>query len=135
MTGPCERPECGGTTHTDGWGQLIRCPHACPLTGAGASHDAHDGCPGWGPDDGTHPEAPPQATLLEEAQATIEGLQYQIRRAREALGTDEPVDRCPSCDHKREFHDVDGRCWFTVDHGVPDTNLVCPCQVQRTETP
>lgn len=113
MTGPCERPDCGGTTHTDGWGQPIRCPHACPPAGPDTA----------------------QATPLEEAQATIESLHYQIRRAREALTADEPPDRCPSCDHKREFHDVDGRCWFTVDHGIPEHNLVCPCQVQRTETP
>ncbi|WP_030344736.1 hypothetical protein [Streptomyces sp. NRRL S-1022] len=26
MTGPCARPECGGTTHTDGWGNPIQCP-------------------------------------------------------------------------------------------------------------
>lgn len=29
-------------------------------------------------------------TRLEEAQATVESLRYQIRRAREALATDEP---------------------------------------------
>jgi hypothetical protein len=26
MTGPCSRPECGGDTHTDGWGNPIQCP-------------------------------------------------------------------------------------------------------------
>ena len=26
MTGPCERPGCGGDTHTDGWGNPTQCP-------------------------------------------------------------------------------------------------------------
>jgi len=26
MSGPCPRPDCGGETHTDGWGAPIRCP-------------------------------------------------------------------------------------------------------------
>jgi hypothetical protein len=31
MTGPCQRPECGGEVHTDGWGAPIRCPaRRCP---------------------------------------------------------------------------------------------------------
>lgn len=31
MTGPCQRPECGGATHTDGWGQPTQCPNRrCP---------------------------------------------------------------------------------------------------------
>ena len=28
MTGPCPRPECGGDTHTDGWGNPTQCPRA-----------------------------------------------------------------------------------------------------------
>jgi hypothetical protein len=44
-------------------------------------------------------------------------------------------DRCPSCDHKREYHAADdGRCWFTVDHGTPDSNLVCPCAPRRDDS-
>ena len=97
MSGPCERPECGGDTHTDGWGNPTQCPRACRASLF--AHDAHDGCPGWMPDDGTRPEVPPAASPLEEAQATIESLRYQIRRAREALGTDEPPARCPNCGH------------------------------------
>lgn len=27
----CERPECGGAVHTDGWGNPIRCPHPPPV--------------------------------------------------------------------------------------------------------
>lgn len=31
MTGPCQRPECGGEVHTDGWGTPIQCPaRRCP---------------------------------------------------------------------------------------------------------
>jgi len=30
MSGPCQRPECGGEVHTDGWGAPIRCPHEAP---------------------------------------------------------------------------------------------------------
>jgi predicted Zn-ribbon and HTH transcriptional regulator len=26
MSAPCQRPECGGEVHTDGWGTPIRCP-------------------------------------------------------------------------------------------------------------
>lgn len=185
MTGPCPRPECGGATHTDGWGQPTRCPAAQAgplrltaeelvpilfalekrrlgqLTGYGILRYPLPNCPSCGapptemttatspsfltdavaiqfercghaftadgqdiyeagqharrmaeeairrpmiealpePDDGTYPEAPPTATPLEEAQATIEGLRYQIRRAREALATDEPPARCPNCGH------------------------------------
>lgn len=37
------------------------------------------------------------------------------------------TERCPSCDHEMRYHDVDGRCWFTVENGVLGSNLVCPC--------
>jgi hypothetical protein len=47
-------------------------------------------------DDGTHPEAPPATTPLEEAQATVEDLRYRLRRAREALAEDEPSGRNPA---------------------------------------
>lgn len=53
------------------------------------------------------------------------------RMADEEQPAEAPTARCPSCDHKREFHDADGRCWFTVDHGVPESNLVCPCAPRR----
>lgn len=45
---------------------------------------------------------------------------------------DEPAERCPSCDHQRAHHS-EGRCWFTVDHGLPDSNLVCPCARTRPD--
>lgn len=90
MSGPCQRPECGGEVHTDGWGNPIRCPRACPHHSV--PHDAHEGCPGWMPDDGTRPEQPPELPELDQLRADNESLRYQIQRAREALGTDEPVD-------------------------------------------
>lgn len=36
--------------------------------------------------------------------------------------------RCSGCEHGWDIHDADGRCWFTVAHGLPDSNLVCPCK-------
>jgi hypothetical protein len=102
MSGPCPRPECGGEVHTDGWGTPIQCPALCapdaiicPLVQR-TPHDAHEyeglRCPGWMPDDGTRPEQPPGPSELDQLRADNETLRYQIRRAREALATDEPVD-------------------------------------------
>lgn len=45
---------------------------------------------------------------------------------RDALGS----DRCDSCEHHVQMHDVDGRCWFVVDQGVPEMNAVCACLVR-----
>lgn len=45
----------------------------------------------------------------------------------------EKLKRCPSCEHSAVFHDVDGRCWFTVASGLPETNLVCPCKLPPPE--
>lgn len=210
MTGPCPRPECGGESHTDGWGKPIQCPaaQARPLrltteelvpvlvalerrqrgqmAGHGILRYPLPACPSCGapptemttvpspdfltdtvaiqfercghaftangedaaeaariarqqaesplPDDGTGPEEPPAVTPLEEAQATIESLRYQIRRAREALATDEPVRRCSSCEHRWDIHSDDG-CWHTVGQGRPGRNLVCACRVPRKEKP
>ncbi|WP_435279358.1 hypothetical protein [Streptomyces sp. 1222.5] len=211
MTGPCPRPECGGATHTDGWGNPTRCPHSEataaepkhlsreelePLAAAIYQREAAASagaslilpplppCPACtqppavlatqdaqpisdqvliafqpcghvftatGEDvydtwalaqqqvgaplpDITGPDQPPRATPLEEAQATVESLRYQIRRAREALATDEPVDRCPSCEHQWDIHADDG-CWHTVTHGRPERDLVCACRVPRKEKP
>ncbi|MFI2761426.1 hypothetical protein ACH5A3_21530 [Streptomyces echinatus] len=121
MTGPCQRPECGGATHTDGWGNPTRCPRACSHTLNGLAHDAHDGCPGWAPDDGTRPDQPPAATPLEEAKATIESLRYQIRHAREALGTDEPSGADAAIARVRALHRQEsGLCAHcTGEYGVP----------------
>jgi hypothetical protein len=46
----------------------------------------------------------------------------------EALNGTGPGDRCPSCDHPRRMHHS-GDCWFTVNIGRIDTNLVCPCML------
>lgn len=45
--------------------------------------------------------------------------------------TARPEQRCPSCEHRTSIHDADGRCWFTVASGLPETNLVCPCKVRK----
>ncbi|MFE8961728.1 hypothetical protein [Streptomyces iakyrus] len=148
MSAPCTRPECGGEVHTDGWGTPIQCPaarrcprcdcpdgaaqcdhckvcphatipaHLCPQVHR-VPHDAHDGCPGWMPDDGTRPEAPPAPTPLEEAQATVEGL--RLRRAREALAEDETNDAEAAVARVRALHtNGSGLCdECTGSHGVP----------------
>lgn len=36
------------------------------------------------------------------------------------------MPRCPNCDHTTTMHSI-GTCWFTVSHGSPGANLVCPC--------
>lgn len=51
----------------------------------------------------------------------------ELRRMADETAT-ETQRRCPSCDHEAKYHAADdGRCWFTVNHGVPGANLVCPC--------
>ncbi|MBB4984981.1 hypothetical protein [Streptomyces nymphaeiformis] len=44
---------------------------------------------------------------------------------------DRVIVRCTSCEHQDQYHDADGRCWFTVEHGVPERDLVCPCKRRR----
>lgn len=39
-------------------------------------------------------------------------------------------DRCPSCDHQNSIHKPDG-CWYTVDVGILDRDLVCVCSVPK----
>lgn len=87
--------------HTDGWGNPIQCPaRRCPRCDCSDNAPQCDHCKTCPHADGPRPEQPPQATPLEEAQATIEGLRYQIRRAREALATDETPTCCSNCGHE-----------------------------------
>lgn len=44
---------------------------------------------------------------------------------------DRVIVRCTSCDHEAQYHDADGRCWFTVEQGVPGRDCVCACQRRR----
>lgn len=44
---------------------------------------------------------------------------------------DRAAVRCTSCDHEAQHHDADGRCWFTVEQGVPGRDCVCSCQRRR----
>ena len=37
-------------------------------------------------------------------------------------------DRCPSCEHGREYHSEPG-CWYAVTVGTPDEPLNCPCTI------
>jgi len=43
------------------------------------------------------------------------------------------TDRCTSCEHSQRYHDADGRCWFTVEYGLPGRDLVCPCKIRHVE--
>lgn len=119
----CPRCDCAdGHTQCD---HCKECPYGttvrlCPQVHR-VPHDAHDNCPGWAPDDGTRPEAPPTPTLLQEAQATVESLRYQIRRAREALATDEPNSAEAAIARVRALHKEEyGSCAeCTRVHAVP----------------
>lgn len=42
------------------------------------------------------------------------------------------VARCWGCDHTTDMHQPDG-CWYTVEHGSPGQNLVCPCSIPRDQ--
>lgn len=44
---------------------------------------------------------------------------------------DRAAVRCSSCEHEAQYHDVDGRCWFTVEQGVFERDAVCSCQLRR----
>lgn len=48
-----------------------------------------------------------------------------------AQDADRASARCSSCEHGLDIHDADGRCWFTVQQGVPDRDLVCSCKLRR----
>ncbi|MBZ6207479.1 hypothetical protein KVH31_13325 [Streptomyces olivaceus] len=51
----------------------------------------------------------------------------ELRRVADETAATE-TQRCVSCDHEAKYHAADdGRCWFTVDRGVPGSDLVCPC--------
>ena len=45
MSGPCQRPECGGEVHTDGWGTPIQCPaRRCPRCDCPDGHTQCEHC-------------------------------------------------------------------------------------------
>lgn len=44
---------------------------------------------------------------------------------------DRAAERCPSCEHETQYHDAGGRCWFTVEQGVPERDSVCSCLLRR----
>jgi len=61
---------------------------------------------------------------------------WSYGRATPAAGLDasQPAtDRCTSCEHPQQYHDADGRCWFTVEYGLPGRDLVCPCKIRHVE--
>lgn len=123
----CDCPE--GHTQCD---HCKVCPYAtsvrlCPQVHR-IPHDAHDACPGWAPDDGTSPEASPAATPLEEAQATVEGLRYQILRAREALASDEDGSAEAAITRVRQLHREEYGC---CEHCTRADSVPYPCPTIR----
>jgi hypothetical protein len=104
MTGPCSRPECGGETHTDGWGNPIQCPRDTAFL--------------WTADPGQEitlaPPAPPRIVIPGDdghplvtihPNGTLEyGPTYQPDEAAQqfwdALRHYMPA-RCPNCGHIR----------------------------------
>jgi hypothetical protein len=66
----------------------------------------------------------------------VDTQQHYLDNADAALAVlpapaDRAAVRCGSCEHEARYHDVDGRCWFTVEHGVPERDAVCACQLRR----
>lgn len=57
--------------------------------------------------------------------ATLPEHEKQVR-AKVAM---EMPETCTSCTHLTDFHREDG-CWFTVQTGRLDRDLVCPCNVR-----
>jgi hypothetical protein len=74
-------------------------------------------------------EAPRIQVQLNEArralQIVLEGQALTTPAATQATDA-----RCPSCEHEARFHDSGGRCWFTVEQGVPERDAVCSCQLR-----
>lgn len=56
-----------------------------------------------------------------------------VRPARHISRVQPDVSRCTGCEHEMQFHDVGGRCWFTVASGLPGANLVCPCKIRKSD--
>lgn len=69
--------------------------------------------------------------------ALRDGLQPFLTRLVGKANTQRLLDerraaaRCSSCEHGLDIHDTDGRCWFTVQQGVPDRDLVCSCKLRQ----
>ncbi|MFE9391723.1 hypothetical protein [Streptomyces sp. NPDC006784] len=74
-------------------------------------------------------EPSPEQTEDEKLRDRVWTAETALRRIREALPTEEATatDRCPSCEHGWDMHTDPAGCWFTVTHGKPEQNAVCPC--------
>ncbi|MYS15154.1 hypothetical protein [Streptomyces sp. SID4982] len=167
MSGPCERPECGGVVHTDPWGTPVLCPHesAVPCTASftddltdGTVHcvlpaghqDPEHGVTHTGPGDpftrlrwydwakGATPHQPkpeetagspePEPSEFDRVRADNESLRYQIRRAREALATDEPNSAEAAVARVRALHRQEtGLC----EHCTGEYGVTWPCATVR----
>lgn len=131
MSSLCSRPECGGEQHTDQWGTPVLCPHTQPATDTGRRcprcdcPDGHEQCDHCKvcphADGGAGPEAAPELPESDQLRADIESLRYQIRRAREAIGTDEPDSAEAAVARVRTLHREEYGCCTecTSVHAVP----------------
>jgi len=63
--------------------------------------------------------------LVRDDPRTIAAFAAAVARANAA------TVRCGSCEHESQYHDVDGRCWFTVEQGVTGRDAVCSCLLRR----
>ncbi|MEU9436561.1 hypothetical protein [Streptomyces sp. NPDC048252] len=84
--------------------------------------------------------AEPHRLALSEALGLGTGAPWDAIRERAAElaaaavrvpATERAAVRCSSCEHEAQYHDADGRCWFTVEQGVPERDAVCSCLLRR----
>lgn len=132
----CQRPECGGVIHIDGRGQPTHCPaRRCPRCDCPDGHTQCDHCKTCPHADGAA-EAPPEVAEPEHLRADNEALRYQIRRAREALATDEPNGADAAIARVRQLHREEFGC---CEHctGLYAVSYPCPtiCAIDGQEAP
>ncbi|MFB6787650.1 hypothetical protein ACFCWT_13340 [Streptomyces olivaceus] len=61
----------------------------------------------------------------------VDALAAAVTAAVLPATTGQTAERCLSCEHEARYHDVDGRCWFTVEQGVFERDSVCSCLLRR----
>lgn len=97
MSGPCQRPECGGEVHTDGWGTPIRCPaRRCPRCDCADGTEQCEHCKVCPHADGG-PNEPTHLTyeqLLPVAAAVHRREAFAVAGVRVLLP---PFPDCPTC--------------------------------------
>jgi hypothetical protein len=71
-----------------------------------------------------------EATKWVFAAAVVDALVASPEVLRALIGTTAPPadDRCPSCEHRREYHSEPG-CWYAVSIGTVGKPMNCNCGV------